>query len=191
MWLDDFLPEFDRREVHALTIDAPRERVWQAAREVTGDEIPVMRHLMNLRTLGGRTLGGSNRQRTARPLLDSMQALGFALVAEEQRREVVLVTIGKFWRLNSGLRPVESADDFARFDEPGWARAGFNFRLDDDGDATRLSTETRIKATDARARRLFGAYWLVIRPWSGLIRKAWLRAIARRAAAAPGGSHEL
>ena len=189
MRLDDFLPEFDRREVHALTVNAPRERVWRAAREVTADEIPLLRHLMNLRTLRGRTLGGSDRLSPGRPVIDVMQSLGFTLVAEEPERELVAVTVGKFWRLDSGLRPVESADEFARFDEPGWARAGFNLHLAEAGQGTRLSTETRIKATDARARRLFGAYWLLIRPWSGLTRRAWLRAIARRAtvAASPRG----
>jgi len=28
---------------------------------------------------------------------------------------------------------------------------------------------------------MFRRYWLLIRPWSGLIRRVWLRAIARRA----------
>jgi hypothetical protein len=44
-----------------------------------------------------------------------------------------------------------------------------------------LTTETRVQLTDANARRAFRRYWLVIRPFSGLIRRAWLRAIAQRA----------
>lgn len=42
-----------------------------------------------------------------------------------------------------------------------------------------LSTETRV----ANLNPVFRAYWLVIRPWSGLIRRRWLIAAAKRAAA--------
>lgn len=48
-----------------------------------------------------------------------------------------------------------------------------------------LSTETRVWLTDARARRRFRAYWLVVRPFSGLVRRSWLAAARRRAEAAP------
>jgi hypothetical protein len=51
------------------------------------------------------------------------------------------------------------------------------------GDGALLETETRIYLTDAAARRRFGAYWLMIRPFSGLIRRLWLRAAKRRAEA--------
>ena len=42
-----------------------------------------------------------------------------------------------------------------------------------------LSTETRVAGGGLR----FRAYWLVVRPFSGLIRRRWLIAAARRAAA--------
>jgi hypothetical protein len=48
---------------------------------------------------------------------------------------------------------------------------------------TLLTTETRIQATDDHARRSFRRYWLLIHPGSAAIRRAWLRAIRRRAEA--------
>ena len=42
-----------------------------------------------------------------------------------------------------------------------------------------LRTETRVQASDASARRRFLVYWLAVRPFSGLIRRAWLRAAVR------------
>ena len=42
-----------------------------------------------------------------------------------------------------------------------------------------LSTETRV----AGGGRAFRAYWLAVRPFSGLIRRRWLIAAAKRAAA--------
>ncbi len=42
-----------------------------------------------------------------------------------------------------------------------------------------LSTETRVAGGSVH----FRAYWLVVRPFSGLIRRRWLIAAAKRAAA--------
>jgi hypothetical protein len=47
--------------------------------------------------------------------------------------------------------------------------------------APRLTTETRVLATDSRTRRLFAAYWRLILPGSALMRRTWLAAIRRRA----------
>ena len=55
----------------------------------------------------------------------------------------------------------------------------FHVRAVDGG--TLLTTETRIKGTDEEARRRFRRYWRVVMPGSALIRRAWLRAIRRRA----------
>ena len=50
-----------------------------------------------------------------------------------------------------------------------------------DGDGAVLSTETRVHAPNPRARRRFRIYWLVVGPFSALIRRRWLRAAARAA----------
>jgi hypothetical protein len=41
-----------------------------------------------------------------------------------------------------------------------------------------LTTETRIAAVDDAARRAFTWYWRIVGPFSALIRRRWLRAIA-------------
>ncbi len=58
---------------------------------------------------------------------------------------------------------------------------GIDFVALPDGSGCVLATETRVYATTARARRLFRLYWLVVGPFSGLVRRRWLRAIARAA----------
>jgi hypothetical protein len=50
-----------------------------------------------------------------------------------------------------------------------------------DGNGSVLSTETRVHASTSRARRTFRLYWLVVGPFSALIRRRWLRAAARAA----------
>ena len=60
--------------------------------------------------------------------------------------------------------------------------AAMNLRIEDAGPAAcTLTTETRVYATDTSTRRHFAFYWRVIYPGSALIRRMWLRAIARRA----------
>jgi hypothetical protein len=44
-----------------------------------------------------------------------------------------------------------------------------------------LATEIRVLLTDERSRQALGRCWLVIRPFSGLIRRRWLAAVVRRA----------
>jgi hypothetical protein len=72
---------------------------------------------------------------------------------------------------------LRSAEAWRAFDEPGYVKAVMNF-LATEGT---LETETRIKATDPASRARFAPYWRLIRPGSGAIRRAWLRAAKRRA----------
>jgi hypothetical protein len=169
--IDEVLPDCDRREVHNRATEAPSAALWEAVRALRADELTAMRALMGIRTLGrGRDSG-------ERTVLEGFQGLGFREVAEEPGRELVLAGIGRFWTPSGGLRKVTDKEQFLSFQEPGYAKVAFNFRILDG----KLSTETRIAATDAQARRRFGLYWLLIRPGSGLIRREWLRAIDRRA----------
>ncbi len=65
---------------------------------------------------------------------------------------------------------------------PGYAKAAMNFRIEPRPDGScRLTTETRIFATDAASSRRFARYWRFILPGSSLLRVTWLRAIAERA----------
>jgi hypothetical protein len=167
MLLSDTLPEFHFRERHERH-DASADQVFTAIREVTLDEMPLGRLLMRLRGI---------RSDTSKPLLAEMQRVGFQFAAEEPNRELVFAAIGQPWKLLGGRRPPGAWTDFRTFAEPGYAKMAFNFRLD----GATLSTETRVLLTDSRRRRAFLRYWLIIRPFSGLIRRVWLRAIARRA----------
>ena len=55
------------------------------------------------------------------------------------------------------------------------------FRVEPTAAGTRLSTETRVAATDPRTRQLFAAYWFFIRPASSAIRRELLRVAGDRA----------
>lgn len=116
-----------------------------------------------------------------RVTIDDVSSVGFALLAEKAGRSVVLGTVGRFWSLRAPRRPLPP-DSFASFEEPGWAKAALSFEVEPEGeDRARVLTETRVRCTDERSRRAFRRYWLLVGPFSALIRRLWLREIRRLA----------
>lgn len=186
--LDAVLPAYDLHEVHEVAVHAGPERVWAALHEVSLRDVPVFRGLMTARELPALVVG--RRWLTSdvdRPILEQMTESGFLLLAEHPPCETVVGLLTQPWRPGSvGARP-ESPEAFLAFDTPGWAKAVLSFRLDELDRGTRLVSETRVKTTDAAARRAFRAYWLAIGWASAMTRRAWLTAIRRRAESAEPG----
>ncbi len=88
--------------------------------------------------------------------------------------EIVVGFAGRPWRPRGGVRPFAEVG-------PGMVRVVTDFRAEPTPRGSRLTTETRIAASDAAARRAFHRYWLVVGPFSALIRRRWLAALARAA----------
>jgi hypothetical protein len=171
--LDDFLPVYEFSERHGIAIEAPADRIDQAVRMLSMADIPVARALWWLRRLG-RPYGD-----LAKPFVGG-QLPGIVL-DDTPGQGVVLGLTGQFWRFRPERDPVRptTADEFLAYARPDMCKAVIDFRI---GDA-RLTTETRVHVEDPAARRKFGRYWLLIRPFSGLIRILLLRAARRRAEA--------
>ncbi|MGU3438252.1 hypothetical protein ACNHUS_35235 [Actinomycetes bacterium M1A6_2h] len=75
-----------------------------------------------------------------------------------------------------------SFDDAATFDDAGWLVYGTDYSIERcAGHECILVTETRCHPTSPDARRAFRRYWIVIRLFSGLVRRETLRAVARSA----------
>ena len=169
MLLDTFLPVYDFNEVHVLRVRAEPDKVFCAIKEVTPREAPVFL-LLGLRG--------------TQPLIDQMLRTGFVILGEETNRELVLGTIDRFWkpRRSSSAR-IRGPQEFGGFDDPGYAKAAMNFRVDgsNNSEGSRITTETRIHATDSLARKKFAAYWRLIAPGSAISRRYLLKAIKRRA----------
>ena len=75
-----------------------------------------------------------------------------------------------------------TATSFVALSE-GRIRIAVDFVARDAEAGSVLSTETRVLAADARSRVAFRAYWLVVGPFSALIRRRWLRSVAKAAGA--------
>jgi hypothetical protein len=183
--LDRLVPSFQAVERHSTTIAASADHVWAALAQVTVGELRLFRLLMGLRVLPGRLVGCPRARFDAdEPLLGWAVRFGFTILGEEVRRELVVGAIGQPWRLVGGrAMAIAGGDDFAAFDQTGYAKMAANFRLAPiaGGRAIQLSTETRVACTDAASARRFARYWWLIRPASGTIRRSWLAAIKRHA----------
>ena len=153
--LDELMPQYEFSERHSVRVAAPPERVDRALRELTLAEVPSVQALFALRGLPRRGR-----------VLDVIAGLGRVL-DDVPGEGIVLGVPGQLWRLCGGDDRGEAAEAVA------------DFRVERD----RLSTETRVHVGDRAARRKFRRYWLVVRPFSGLIRLRVLRAAKRRAEA--------
>jgi hypothetical protein len=176
--LDEFIPVYQFDEVHAVHIDAPPDRVFAAVKAVTANEILLFRTLTWIRRFGRPGPESILNAPERLPILDVATRSGFLLLAELPAREILVGTIVIAPR---DARVERTAASFKALNDPGFAKAGMNFLLEPESSGTRLTTATRVVATDIDATRRFARYWRVIYPGSALIRRMWLRAVKRRA----------
>ncbi|MBT8401437.1 MAG: hypothetical protein KJO98_13235 [Rhodothermia bacterium] len=168
----EHLPQWDVRSAHKTLVDADRSATFAAIKAVDLANDGVIRWLFRLRGMPGSRL-----------TLDRLTRLGFIMLDERMGSEVVYGIVGRFWLPNGDLRQLAPAA-FRDFDQPGFAKAVWTFKVQEIGEQqARLVTETRVQCTDAASRRKFRAYWSVVGVMSGLIRRRALRLIKARAEA--------
>jgi hypothetical protein len=175
MLIDKFVPRYDFRESHRTTILASRRVVRRALEEWQPQESLLWRVLLRFRGLG----------RSRGTLREWAENGGFICLADTED-EIVYGQAGRFWAIRErrALASPRSVDEFRSFDRPNYAIAAMNVHIESLGPhVTGLSTETRVRAIGTRARWLFRFYWLLIRPFSGLLRQSMLRGIRKRALA--------
>jgi hypothetical protein len=179
--LDEFAPVYQFSEYHTLHVKAPPARVYEAIRAVTADEIALFRTLTAIRRFGRKGPESILNAPGTQPILDVATRTTFLRLAEEADREVV---VGTIVAAPPGFRrrEIPTAEAYRDLARPGFAKASMNFRVEPDGEGgSRLTTETRVFATDEQARRRFARYWRIIYPGSAVLRRTWLQAIRARA----------
>lgn len=166
MLLDQFLPSYEVSAVYQIDIHAPIEKVYSAARHLDMSGSWIVRWLYRLRGLPAFGL-----------TLDGMLKWGFVLLADDPAREIVFGLIGRFWTPSAQIQAV-TADTFVDFHQPGYAKAVGNIAfIPRDSGIVHVTTETRVHCLDDVSRLNFRLYWLLVGPFSGIIRREWLRLI--------------
>jgi len=162
--LDDFAPEFQFDEFHSAFINAPKDRIYAALHQVKPSEIRYFAALWRARFWHAPV---------NRPILDWFSR--FFLTLADGPDEIV------FGRAGHPDRLLE-AGQFATDHRAPLIRIVMNFHVTEiDPARCLLSTETRVYTQGFHTTHGFAAYWRMIRPGSGIIRRAWLRAIKLRA----------
>src|SRR4030095_3065944 len=184
MLIDSFAPSPDAVEIHRIIIKARRQTVYRALWTADLGGSLVVRLLVFVRSIPAFIRSGfRSSPRSQAITLQTLINSGFGVVAEKRDEEIVLGINGRFWRPVGNVSPFNRSD----FDRPvpmGTARALWNFTVTDRSDGrTNLSTETRVTCGDAASRRKFLVYWLIVRPFSGLIRLIMLKRVRKIAEA--------
>jgi hypothetical protein len=184
--MDQFLPRYDLAVAHAHVFRAsPAECYWVAS-ELDLFRAPLIRTLLDVRGLPQRLAGilkGPGKATTAGAArgtfrLKDMVGLGWILLGETPGSELVLGQVSRPWKTVPTAATL-TPDQFVDFDRPGFAKIATSLRVDPHGRGSSILTmETRVASTDDESRRRFRRYWLLIGPFSALIRRMAMRLLA-------------
>ena len=162
MLLDHYLPHCDFYERHSTLARTTPERAYAALHATEFSRSRIIRVLLAMRGIRNRSFTATS---------------AFTVLEENPPHEIVIGLQGPFWKPFCKLDRVD-AETYKTPVRAGVARGAWNFLIEREGDRTRITTETRVLcADDARAK--LRLYWMLIRPWSGLIRRVMLRRIRK------------
>jgi hypothetical protein len=171
--IDQWLPQYQVSASYSMLVHASDEKTYAALRRVDFSDLPIVRSLMRLR---GYRLGRSRSPESEAP---ENRPSSFLELAAVPPREVVVGIAGRFWRPDGGIVRGLTPAEFGDFHREGCAKSVWNFSLAPASGGTQLSTETRVQTFGRSATLKFRAYWLLVGPFSGFIRKAMLREVKR------------
>src|SRR5271170_2411949 len=173
MAIEEWLPRYQVSASHSVRVRASAEKTYAALKLVNFSNLPIVRGLMLLRgyRVGREPIPGVETR--------NVGCGSFLELAALPNREVVLGIAGQFWRPDGGIVRGLTPAEFADFQREGYAKGAWNFSLAPGNGGTQLRTETRVQTFGRSATFKFRAYWLLIAPFSGLIRKAMLREVKR------------
>jgi hypothetical protein len=175
-----FLPHYDFDERHEIKISAQPPIVFDKVMKLDLRRSLLIRTLFALRSLPGVFQRGGGRQPSLGLTMDTLLKSGFVLLAKNPDKEIVLGLVGRFWSACGDLQKI-NAEAFQQFNQPGFAKAVWNFSLHATSSGTILRTETRVKCLDDQSRKQFARYWRIVKPFSGWVRKEALRIIKSEA----------
>jgi hypothetical protein len=98
--------------------------------------------------------GGSGTCARLRPVDEFLTSVDYS---EAVQANIAFGYVGRPWKPAAEGREVP-AEQFAAFDEPGYAKVVMDFSASPTGGGALLRTETCIQLTDEHARRAFGRY---------------------------------
>lgn len=155
--IERFIPVPDVRERHSLTVRAPAELVYQTARAFDMST-PLIHAIFALRA---RFMGAREDPSVERRGLsaEALLRMGWGVLVESPGRLLIAGARCQPWLADVVFTPIPP-DAFAAWAEPDHVKIAWTLETEPLGTArSRLSTETRVVATDDAARARFRRYW--------------------------------
>jgi hypothetical protein len=173
--VDKFLPSYQFSERHQITLRCAPGQLLDVIHNYQPPSDRFSDMAMFARQLPAKLMHRAAPSRVPRP--SPFTQANFIPLARDGDREIVAGLIGKFWRPDFGLIVVDGPSGFLACDLPKTAKLVMGFVAEQRGEVTLLTTETRVYCPDRYSRMMFFAYWLMIRPMSGLLRRRALASI--------------
>jgi len=177
--LDTYMPDFEVAERHTIQINAPSRLVFSTALQTNMEGSAIIRALFRSREfiLGGNAPPPS----PPKGLLNQLTSIGWGMLAEIPRQEIVMGAATQPWAANPVFRPIPP-HEFKAFNEPNFVKIAWTLSVESTGPTTsQATTETRVQTTSPEARERFRIYWSFLSPGILLIRRALFRQIKREA----------
>ena len=176
--LDRFMPAYEVREVHQTRVDAPPKLTYAVAEALDFQQSSLIRGIFKGREL---LMGAERQARQPQSFLSEVRALGWRVLDEEPGQHLVMGAVTQPWKADVQFRGLEP-EEFAAFNEPLYAKIIWTIAVEPGPDGGSVfRTETRVRTTDAEARRRFRRYWTMVSPGVMLIRREMLRLVRREA----------
>jgi hypothetical protein len=161
--IDKYMPKYSFNEYHETVINNSIEKVYETARNFDLSKSNLIKWLFKIRGLPTKRMH----------LQNFISDIGFTNIEENIPAENLI----GFWARYK-IEPITSYDDFINDTISARVKVVWNFFLEELGSKQiRLSTETRVLCITPSAKVTFGLYWMIIKPFSGVIRNKMLQII--------------
>ncbi len=166
MIIDRYCPNYIVSKKYEIDVAANITRVYGVARSFNMSNSSLSKWLFKLR--------GFPESLTS---IEGLTKFGFVILGDKKEEEIVFGLVGKFWTFSANIQHL-SSQEFNDFYKRGYAKAVANIALISlSENHTKVVTETRVNCADTFSAFFFRLYWTLISPFSGLIRKEWLKTI--------------
>lgn len=184
MKLDEYMPNYCFSERHQQILAASPDVVYQLLKRLDLSKPLIIKVLLKMRSLfkSGKRSGQLGHGQL---VLEELPAItGFMMLDQVENEELVIGRVGRFWLPDGGVVQIP-VEEFKAYREIGFGKVAWNFYMaSEQNGKTILTTETRIHIEGKLATMLFTLYWMIVRPFSGLIRIRMLKEIERQASIA-------
>ncbi|MDP4261488.1 MAG: SRPBCC family protein [Bacteroidota bacterium] len=172
--IQKYLPRPRQAEIYRIFVNADPDKAWETARHFDMGKVPWVRVLFDIRTWPDR-LKGKPVETDKRLGVDQItdQGKGFIILEEIPGKEVVVGSVGKFWRMNIPFAEV-TPGQFEEFDTPGFGKLSWSISVEPYREGSTISIELRTTATDEESWKKLNKYYHIIGPASRLIRSSMM-----------------